>query len=354
MAIFETNADYFRFFANESRRGGSPLYERLSLGIAEDETLQSLSNKRRKGQPAANLILGAVHYLLLGGVKDALAEYYPSIGGARPVDDKAFDLFRAFCRTHEAAIVEIVSKRVTNTNEAGRSAFLAPAFEIVSNEAGAPLALIEIGPSAGLNLNFDRYGYRYTDEAGAVRLERRLNSSLVLNCVLKGPGVPRLASFPPPVGSRIGLELSPIDVTQELEQRWLKALIWPERTDRLATLDGALKIAAVHPPSIIGGDATANLMGALAGVPRDQARCVYHTVMAYQLNREQYQGIDNTLLEASQKCPVWRVTVEGEVSGTNPKETFTTLKVFRYMKGARTIRTFGVCDPHGFWFEWKA
>jgi hypothetical protein len=354
MAIFETNADYFRFFANESRRGGSPLYERLSLGIAEDETLQSLSAKRRKGQPAANLILGAVHYLLLGGVKDELAEYYPSLGGTRPVDDRAFDLFRAFCRTHEAAIVEIVSKRVTNTNEAGRSAFLAPAFEVVSNEAGAPLALIEIGPSAGLNLNFDRYGYRYTDEAGAVRLERRLNSSLVLNCLLKGPGVPRLSSFPPPVGSRIGLELSPIDVTQELEQRWLKALVWPERIDRLATLDGALKIAAVHPPSIIGGDASANLAGALAGVSRDQARCVYHTVMAYQLTREQYQGIDATLMEASQKSPVWRVTVEGEVSGTNPKETFTTLKVFRYMKGARTVRTYGVCDSHGTWFEWKA
>ncbi|MGZ9213983.1 MAG: DUF2332 domain-containing protein [Candidatus Binatia bacterium] len=353
MAVFETSAHYFRFFANESRRGGSPLYEQLSLGIAENPALQLIAARRMKGQPPANLILGAVHYLLLGGVDDPLKDYYPSIGGTRPVDDKAFGLFAAFCRTHEAELVDIISTRATNTNEVGRSALLTPAFDIIARTAKAPLALVEIGSSAGLNLNFDRYGYRYTDEHGAPKLERRTDASLVLSCVLEGVGVPLLGELPPTVASRIGLELYPIDVSDEDERRWLKALVWPERTDRLAKLEGALKVAAVHPPRIKGGDAVSNLASALAEIPSDQARCVYHTVMSYQLSGEQFRQINEILLEASKTAPVWRVSVEGEVAFPNPDATFNPLKISRYLNGERAALTLAVCDPHGLSMEWK-
>ncbi len=353
MSAFETPADYYRFFANESRRGGSPLYELLSLRIAGDERIQKLAAGRRAGQPPANLIFGAVHYLLLSGIQHELRGYYPTVGGALTPDDRAYDMFVAFCDKYEKDLVKIIAERVTNTNEVGRSALLAPAFEIVSKEAGAPLGLIEIGPSAGLNLNFDRYGYQYADEAGRVRLERGLNASFVLKCTLKGPGVPVLDRFPPPVGSRIGLELSPIDVTQESERRWLKALIWPERADRIARLEGALRVSLVTPPSIIGGDAVLNLAAAVGSIPRGEARVIYHTIMAYQLSGKQMQTIEETLRRASKDRPVWRVTIEGEISGPNPKETFTPLKVHRYMNGEHSARAYGVCDPHGLWFEWK-
>ena len=353
MAVFETSAHYYRFFANESRRGGSPLYEKLSLGIADDETLQRLSSTRKRGQPAANLVFGAVQYLLLGGIDDPLKDYYPSLGGTRPVDDRAFSLFRAFCQAHETELVDIISKQATNTNEVGRSTLLLPAFDMVARESGAPLGLVEIGSSAGLNLNFDRYGYRYTDGQGVPKLERWTDAPFVLSCILEGPGVPVLGKLPPPVASRIGLELYPIDARGEDEQRWLKALVWPERIDRLAKLDGALKVAAVHPPRVRGGDAVANLAGALAEIPPDQARCVYHTVMSYQLSGEQLKRINDTLLAASMTAPVWRVTVEGEVAHPNPTETFNPLKVSRYFNGERRVTTLAVCDPHGLSMEWK-
>lgn len=354
MAVFETSADYFRFFAAESLRGGSPLYEKLSLGIAEDGSIQRLATKRRKGQPAANLILAAVHYLLLGGVRDPLAEYYPSVGGGRTADDRAFELFRAFCRAHEAEIVDIIANRVTNTNEVGRSALLAPAFCIVARLARAPLGLIEIGSSAGLNLNFDRYCYRYTDETGAPRLERWLGSDLVLQCKLIGAGVPAMPESPPAVGSRLGLELQPIDVSREQERLWLKALVWPERMDRFAKLDVALKIAAMHPPEIRGGDAAENLADALAAVPSDLAPCIYHTVMVYQLTPDHTKRFNEILMAASRKRPVWRVTVEGEFAPRNPMATYNPLRISRYMNGQRQSMAAAVCDPHGLWLEWKA
>lgn len=350
---FETPADYYRFFANESRKGGSPLYELLSLRIADSEHIQRLAAGKRPGQPAANLIFGAVQYLLLSGVQHELGAYYPAVGGTQQADARAWDLFVDFCDRYEKDIVKIVNERVTNTNEVGRSALLAPAFEIVAKEAGAPLGLIEIGPSAGLNLNFDKYGYQYTDEAGRPRLERGLNAGFILKCTLKGPGVPVLERFPPAVGSRIGLELSPIDITLESERRWLKALIWPERMDRMARLEGALRVARVTPPSIVGGDAVLNLATAVTSIPKSEARVVYHTVMSYQLSGKQMQTIEETLRRASKDRPVWRVTVEGEISGPNPKETFTPLKIHRYMDGEHTVRSYGICDPHGLWFEWK-
>jgi hypothetical protein len=353
MTVFKTSADYYRFFANESLRGGSPLYQRLSLGIADNPALQRLAAGRRKGQPAANLVFGAVHYLLLGGVDDPLKDYYPSLGGTRPADDRALALFAAFCRSHEAELVDIISKRAVNTNEIGRSALLLPAFEIVARESGAPLGLIEIGCSAGFNLNFDRYGYRYTDEKGAPKLERWTDASFVLSCVLEGGGVPSLGKLPPAVASRTGLELYPIDIRDENERRWLKALVWPERIDRLARLDGALRVAAVHPPRIMGGDAVSNLTAALGEIPSDQVRCVYHTIMSYQLSNDQLRRINEILLQASKRAIVWRVSVEGEVALPNPTATFNPLKLSRYRNGERATATLAICDPHGLSMEWK-
>lgn len=353
MVVFETSAHYYRFFANESRRGGSPLYERLSLGIAESPELQRLAAGRKKGQPAANLIFGAVQYLLLGDIDDPLKDYYPSLGGKRAADDGAFDLFAAFCSAHEAELAEIISKRATNTNEVGRSALLLPAFDLLARETGTPLGLVEIGSSAGLNLNFDRYGYRYTDEKGTPRLERWTDAQFVLSCVLEGSAIPPLGQFPPPVGSRVGLELYPTDGRDANEQRWLKALVWPERLDRLAKLDGALKVIVAHPPRIRGGDAVANLASALAEIPSNQTPCVYHTIMGYQLNGDQHTSINNTLFAASMTKPVWRITVEGEVAHSNPTETFNPLKVSRYFNGERRVITLAVCDPHGLSMEWK-
>ena len=352
MAVFESPADYFRFFAAEAARGGSPLYERLALGLAQDEYLQGLAKGRKKGQPPANLVLAAVHYLLLTGTDDPLKDYYPSVGGSRAADDGAWRRFGEFCRAHEMALRDIIATRVTNTNEVGRSALVAPLFDLVALEAGAPLALVELGPSAGLNLNFDRYGFCYRDENGRTRLERRLNSHLVITCVLRGEGVPTLGARAPEIASRVGLELNPVDLRSASERSWLKALVWPERLDRLAKLKGALEIAVLHPPPIIAGDAAAELGPALAAIPRTHAACVFHTAMAYQLSDAHCERIEACLVEASERAPVWRVSAEIELSKADANLSVTHLRLERYTGGEKLSRELGLCDPHGLWLEW--
>jgi hypothetical protein len=55
-------------------------------------------------------------------------------------------------------------RRRTQTNEVGRCAVLLPALA----ELPEPLALLEVGASAGLNLLPDRYSYEYLHPDGAV------------------------------------------------------------------------------------------------------------------------------------------------------------------------------------------
>jgi len=52
-------SDYWRFFAEDARRTGSALYARLAAGIGADADLKALAARARRGQPHANLILGA-------------------------------------------------------------------------------------------------------------------------------------------------------------------------------------------------------------------------------------------------------------------------------------------------------
>src|SRR3569833_841184 len=155
-------ADYWDFFAKDALKTGSVLYSRLSAGIGGDEELKALAARARKGQPHANLILAAVHFLLLRGADDPLKRFYATVGGTVSAQhEDPFPDIAAFVRKHRAAIEPMIATRVTTTNEVGRSAVLHPAFAVAAITAGSPLSRIDLGPSAGLNLIWDKYGLRY-------------------------------------------------------------------------------------------------------------------------------------------------------------------------------------------------
>ncbi len=153
----------FRRFAEVEARSYSPLYERLSLAIADDRDLLALAANGGPGQPPPNLFLGAVHYLLMCGVESDLRRFYPSLAGAGLQHGDPLPDFRRFCRENDAAIVALLRSRRVQTNEVGRSACLMPAFAHVASLGNGPIGLVEIGASAGLNLLCDRYFYDYGD-----------------------------------------------------------------------------------------------------------------------------------------------------------------------------------------------
>src|ERR1700683_4120671 len=130
-------ADTYRTFARREARGRSPAYEALAEAVADDEVVTGFvaSLPREKRQP--NLLFAAARHLL----------------GA-PAD---MGQLRALVSQSAAELTQVMMERRTQTNEPARCAVLLPALAQLQE----PLALIEIGASAGLLLLFDRYSYDY-------------------------------------------------------------------------------------------------------------------------------------------------------------------------------------------------
>lgn len=244
-----TTAGTYAEFSSREARGVSPTYERLSQAVARDDDLLTLLDRLPPAKRQPNLLFGVVRWL----------------GG--PVNDPV--TFHDFVVTHWPAIEAELLTRATQTNEAGRCAVLLPVLAALPQ----PLALLEVGASAGLCLYPDRYAYRYGDhEVGS--------GEPVLDCAANGlvppAGVPRVVW-------RAGLDLNPLDVTDPEDVSWLDALIWPEHGHRRARLRAAAAVAAADPPLLVRGDLVDDLPALAARAPTDATLVVFHTSVLYQV-----------------------------------------------------------------------
>jgi hypothetical protein len=335
--------DYWQFFADDARRTGSELYARLSEGVRDDAGLRAMCAHAKPGQPHANLLLGAVHFLLLRGARHPLREFYPDMGGRNSGDP--FPAFRDFCLTHREELLPLVNSRVTNTNEVGRSAILHPGFRAAAEEANAPLSLIEIGPSAGLNMIWDSYGIRYRKDAKTIA-EIAPDAPLVIECELKGDKIPPTGPAPQ-IASRVGLELNPVDLSNPDDRDWLRALMWPDQIARAQRLDKAIALFEKSQPEIRAGDALALLPEAMADAPPHATICVYHTIAVYQFSTAMKQALDDILTAAGLRRPVMRLSFEMEALHE------CVLRLIRYRGGTKDERMLAICHPHGTWLEWR-
>ncbi|MFI7518216.1 DUF2332 domain-containing protein [Micromonospora globbae] len=243
-------ADYVDFAVRELR-GVSPTYERLALAVSRDDELLARLGELPPGKRQPNLLFGVVR--LLGG----------------PVDDPA--AFRGFAVANWPAIAAEMCVRATQTNEAGRCAVLLPVLAALPQ----PLALLEVGASAGLCLYPDRYAYRYGDH-------RVGSGTPVLDCAATGLMPPTRL---PRVVWRAGLDLNPLDVTDPADVAWLDALVWPEHSHRRERLRAAARIAAADPPLLVRGDLVDDLPALAARAPAGATLVVFHTSVLYQVPR---------------------------------------------------------------------
>jgi len=372
LQMLDTLSRRFERFATLETGGSSPLYERLCLGIAHDPDMLALAAQARS-QPVPNLFLAAVHYLLLKGVPHPLAAFYPSVSphppapspeaeqrasgegesraplvkaakGSQPHGDP-YPHFRAFCLEHRDAIMNLISTRLVQTNEVRRCAYLVPAFGWIARRAeGRPLALVDIGTSAGLNLLWDRFGYDYGDG-------QRVgdpNSPVQLTCEFRGERRPPIPAALPDAAFRVGLDLNPVDVRDPDAVLWFRALIWPEHTQRVDLLMRAIQVARQDPPRLIAGDALDLLPEVLATIPQDMAVCLFHTHAVNQFPREARERLSALIEEHGAKRDLFRISAEW--IGT-PQ---TQLELVAFEQGVKTERLLAYVDGHARWLEWLA
>lgn len=328
----------------------SPLYGVLSHSIADDPELLALAAYARPGQPGANMILGAVHYLLLKGLSDPLAAYFPDLTASPAPPDGAFPAFRDFCLRHADALRAVIASRAVQTNEVRRCALLMPAFAYVAAQTGKPLIMIEFGTSAGLNLLWDHYGYFYTGgdiefTAGPVQ------SGITLRCALHGDLRPPIPAALPQVSARLGIDLNPIDLHDPDAVLWLRALIWPEHLERAHLLDQSIAIAHANPIQIIGGDALDVLPLVLESLPQthpDSALCLFHSFVVYQFTLEMRQRLEDLLKECGLRQPLYHVGLEYDSPTSGAM-----LRLFTYSGGAVRDDLLAACADHGDTITWR-
>lgn len=251
-----TTAQWYTSFAVREVRGHSPAYERLATGVAGDPVLLGLLDGLREPKRQPNLLFAAVRYL----------------GG--PVHE--YDGFRDWVIAHWDELAATMLRRRTQTNEVGRCAALLPVLASLPQ----PLALLEVGTSAGLCLYPDAYRYRYGDaEIGPA------DSPVRLDCTATG-AVP-LPNRVPDVVWRAGIDLNPLDVADPEQLSWLSALVWPEQEHRRERLEAAAKIVAADPPRLVRGDLLTELPGLAAEAPAGATLVVFHSAVLRYLSPEE-------------------------------------------------------------------
>ena len=252
----EISIRYTRF-AEEEARGRSPLYESIARGVAADEgssascwTCRRPSNNRSAARGRASCVRHA----------EGLAR-----------------LSRLLLSDRDA-VYALMQVRSTQTNEPARCATLLP----VLAQLPQPLALVEVGASAGLCLLPDHYGYDY---GHAILGTRSRPSAAPSTTPCRFRPCCRVSSGAP--GSTSIRSISTIP-----EVAWLETLVWPEQTERLGNLRAALRIAAAAKPRVVKGDLAGDTLAQLAlEAPRHATRVIFHSaVLAYVADQAERQA----------------------------------------------------------------
>lgn len=310
-------ADVYRQFAREAH-GLSRAYEALANAVAGDRVVLDFLSALplRKRQP--NLLFAAARYVL---------------GRPAVIDD-----LRALAGKRPAELSAVMLARSTQTNEPARCATLLPALA----QLAEPLALIEVGASAGLTLLFDRYSYDYDGK----HVAGNDPDAPTLRCAVRGP-VPVPARVPV-IAWRAGVDLNPLDVTSDDDMRWLSCLVWPDEGDREQRLAAAIATARRDPPRVHRGDLRTDVRALAAGAPARATLVIYHSAVLAYLSPADRQRFANTIRELD--C-VWLANeAPGVVPGVHKPDGYQGPGPFVLVRDGQ--ETLAITQGHGGWVHW--
>ncbi|MCL6706545.1 DUF2332 family protein [Pseudomonas sp. R2.Fl] len=322
------------FTARLCRLAGSGLSEETAVGR---HILSWRDDPTSTGDAVALRFAGALHALVLSGDDQALAAVYPP----NEVPDNAlWSACEAALARNESFILNRL-KSAPQTNEVRRSSALLPGFLTIAGIFGLPLVLSEVGASAGLNLQWDRYRYTLGD------LSWGPDSAVVLTPDWQGPPPPDVALS---VIDRAGCDLNPLDSTSANDRLRLMSYIWADQSDRLERTRRALAIAEENRLEVDRADAIDWLADRLF-LPRPGAvHVVYHTIAWQYLPAELKAKGEALIMKAGARAtadaPIAHLQLEAD---GRPEGAAITLQV--WPNGEQ--HHIGRADFHGRWVKWK-
>ena len=313
---------------------GSPVYGRLARHLAEDpRAAQAILGDDASWDLGLRLFGAVHHHVLTGAAPKALSG---------DLDD-----FASALEAHAPSLRRFVTEQRVQTNETQRSIALVPAFLTVARESRLPLHLVELGPSAGLNLVFDRYRYRYAQGTFGDPSAR-----LAFVADERGEVPAQLLRTPLEVGSRRGIDLNPIDVTKAADIVLLQSFLWPGLDERVDRLEAAIDTFVTTPgrPELVRGDYVDLLPGLLAKRPPDALTVVFQTASTGYLAEARYDELRDSLeLAGADGRPLaWISSRRREERETEVGDAWE-LELRIWPAPPRLV---ALVDFHGNWVDW--
>lgn len=260
-------------------------------------------------------LLGGLHFLVLGGEASW--------------DDPL--------EAHVDFLREFVATQAVQTNEVQRSWILLPCFLRTAELLGVDeLDVVELGPSAGLNLVWDRYRYEYAEGAwgpddSPLRLAGREDSRVPARLLERSPRVRR----------RVGVDLTPIDVTTDEGARLLECFVWAGQEERMERLERAIEVVRSSPLELVRGDLAEELPAALGA----RSALVFQTAVFPYLTAETRDAVRHALEQAP--GPVAFVTA----GRPRDREDGWGMRIELYPAANREF--VGHADFHGAWLDYS-
>jgi hypothetical protein len=293
-----------RFARGDAWFDTSPLYRVLSRTVAADGDLLDLAAEARPGQQPANMLMAATHLLVLKDPGLPFARFFASVrGDDAQSPEGAGAEFAAFCAEHRDELTRILRERLVQTNAPGRGVAVRLAMYEIGRRVHGPVTFLEIGPSAGIQLRFDRWAVHT-----AGRRFGPPDAPLTLRTEWRSDQPPPDLDDIPPVRDRLGIDLEPVDATDPEQRLWLQALVWPEHRDRFAELAAALDAVAADPPTIIQGDAI-DMLPRLE-LPDDLPLVVFHAMVRVHVPADRRADFDTAIAALGDRRRVLHVSLE--------------------------------------------
>ncbi len=347
--------DSFRARAAELERDGrSRLYVELMRAAGDDADAGGIVATIFAGDPMTRgsvpelRLLAALHHVVLSGDAPALARYFPSAGGDAPPAD-VWPVARRTLAEHVDVIREL-ARRTVQTNEPGRCVALYGGLLWLAERHGLPVRLLEIGASAGLNLNVDRFSYVV---GGAPLGDADSPLEFIEPWTGRPVADPAAAAARLQIVERGGCDRGPLDATTHEGRLTLQSYVWPDEPERIARVGRAATVAARHPVELQRRSAGAWLLERLGDARPGMLTVVWQSVVNQYLDEGERDTIRSAFASAAGGPLAW-LTLEPPAAGGEDKRFELRCRERPEDNGSGVARLLAHAGYHGPPVAWQA
>ena len=311
----EALLDYFKLQAHACEELSSPLTSGLCLQMASDYVARGPVFDLLHawpGNPVADAVAlrltGALHGAALMGKDDALGASYRAANQGELDMEPLWPLARDFLAREQDWVKDYL-RFAPQTNEARRSILLLTGFLYLADQFDMDIHMLELGASAGLNMNWDKFRYELDTWSWGPA------SPVTLSTPWTGPAPPTHA--PLRIASRSGCDINPLNLNDVAARTRLRSYCWTDVPGRMARLDGAIDIALAGGTQPDKAGAADWLEIKLAARPKQGLTVVYHSIFLQYPPEDERARISALMekagAEATPEAPLGWVRFEPEI-----------------------------------------